>query len=87
MSVRTSLHQEEEVPDSGIVKDSRINYSVCVTQFKEVRLGEHRAHQSLIMVRNSNTSQGRDLLAAKEDPFMIKWPKQTTKKFTDSTNT
>lgn len=50
-----------------------------MTQFKEVRLGEKRAHQSLLMTRNSNTSRGSDLLAAKEDPLMIKWPRQTTK--------
>lgn len=48
-----------------------INYSVCMTQFLEVRLSEKRTHQLLIMARNANTSPGSVPFAAQEDPFMV----------------
>lgn len=53
-------------------KTQTINYSVWVTQFLEVRLGEKRTHWFLILVRNANTSQGSVSFAAKEDPFTVK---------------
>lgn len=45
---------------------------MCMTQFPEVRLGEKRTYQLLIMARNANTSRGSVPFAAKEDPFMVK---------------
>lgn len=66
--VRSSQHQEEEAPSERL-KELIIQ---CVTQFLEVRLGEKRTHWFLIMVRNSNTSQGSVSFAAKEDPFTVK---------------
>lgn len=43
-----------------------------MTQFPEVRLGEKRTYQLLIVARNANTSQSIVPFAAKEDPFMVK---------------
>lgn len=62
---------------------------MCMTQFPEVRLGEKRTYQLLIVARNANTSQGSVPFAAKEDPFMVKSasPRPSKKpNFTHSTN-
>lgn len=63
---RSPQQQEEEAQ-----KIQGINYSVCMTQFPEVSLGEKRTHWLLIVVRNANTSPGSAPFAAQEDPFVV----------------